>query len=90
MCGCVGEGVVLLCETIPCAVEAEALAELCEEQKRRPFVPDRPWVYPFLLSFSCRPGNCLASGESLAETVQAVRQVALKEVGRLLLPMTWR
>nr|XP_022918716.1 uncharacterized protein LOC111427705 [Onthophagus taurus] len=53
-------GVDLLAfETIPCKIEAEVLLELLKEY------PDiKAW-----LSFNCKNGTCLASGENFKETV---------------------
>jgi homocysteine S-methyltransferase len=51
---------LLACETIPCAMEAEALVRLLEE------FPDMPaW-----LSFSCRDGSHVCHGETLVQCVQ--------------------
>lgn len=51
---------LLACETIPCLEEARALTQLLPE-----FAPMAAW-----LSFSCRDGERLASGEAWAEAVQ--------------------
>lgn len=54
------EADLFACETIPCLAEAEALIRLLEEY------PDMPaW-----LSFSCRDGESLSSGEPFAEAVR--------------------
>ncbi len=50
---------LLACETIPCLEEARALTQLLPE-----FAPMTAW-----LSFSCRDGERLASGEPWAEAV---------------------
>lgn len=53
---------LLACETIPCVREAEALAELLSE------FPSAPaWV-----SFCCRDGERLSSGEPLTDAVAAL------------------
>ena len=56
---------VLACETLPCLVEARALARLLEE------LPDsgttRAWI-----SFSCRDGLHDSQGEPLADAVRAL------------------
>ena len=51
------EADLFACETIPCLAEAEALVRLLAEF---PFMP--AW-----LSFSCRDGVALSSGEALAD-----------------------
>ncbi len=54
------EADLFACETIPCLTEAEALIRLLEE------CPNMPaW-----LSFSCRDGESLSSGEPFAEAVR--------------------
>ncbi len=53
---------LLACETIPCLAEAEALARLLDET---PGIP--AWI-----SFSCRDGQHLCRGETLAEAVDVV------------------
>ncbi len=56
---------LLACETIPCKVEAEALAELLRE------VPETPaW-----LSFSCRDEEHVCEGDRLAECAAVVEDV---------------
>jgi homocysteine S-methyltransferase len=53
---------LLACETIPCLAEAEALVRLLDES---PGIP--AWI-----SFSCRDGQHLCHGETLAEAVALV------------------
>lgn len=55
---------ILACETIPCLIEAQALAELLTE-----FPQCTAWI-----SFSARDGKHLCHGESLAESVATLDQ----------------
>ncbi len=57
---------LLACETIPCLAEAAALAELLGEYPQTPV-----WV-----SFCCRDGERLSSGEPFADAVRIVGGVA--------------
>jgi homocysteine S-methyltransferase len=56
---------VLACETVPCLAEAEALARLLDEYRQA-----QAWV-----SFCCRDGERLSSGESFAEALAKVEAV---------------
>jgi len=53
---------LLACETIPCLVEAEALVRLLDESDGAP-----AWI-----SFSCKGGQDLCHGETLAEAIALV------------------